>query len=256
MAHTQVTVLNPDGREREYSIEKSLFFIGSNPGNDIVVGSINEGVDPRHIQVIVLGNANYRLVNLGETVVTLSNGRDISPRASLNLAVEDQIKLKGYTISLTQAVASEARVGFATQPEAVLEQEEEETGKYRSSRSKAIGLSISLEQTLLSLDEPIEGMVTVQNLGNQPGVQFLLELEGLEPGTYELGAGPILFPNAQKSTFLNISHPKKPFPVAGDHRFTIRASAPDDYPGESVVVAYTIHILPFYKHKLRVLVSD
>jgi hypothetical protein len=122
--------------------------------------------------------------------------------------------------------------------------------------SEVIGLKLFLPQTSLYPGQTIEGTVTVQNLGEQPGVQFRLELEGLEPDCYTLGPGPILFPNAARDIPLRLRHPQEPKPQAGKHRISIRALAPDAYPGQSAVVSQVLDIAPYYKHRLRFLVAD
>jgi hypothetical protein len=61
----------------------------------------------------------------------------------------------------------------------------------------------------------------------------------------------VLFPGAERSVTFKVRHPRKPQPPAGEHKFSIRATAPDAYPGESAVVSQTVQILPFYHHTLR-----
>lgn len=257
MAHTHITLYNHDlAQEREYTIEKAIFFIGSDPGNDIVLtGTLEQGIYPRHIQVIAVDRGGYRMVNLGLANLTQAE-QTIEPRTSVNLTLGVPIQLGPYHVTITDAEAvGSSGLGYATAPiEPAMAVSDDEPR--RTARGKSMAMTISLSHTLLSMDEPIEGTITLRNLGSQPGVQFQLELEGLEPGSYELGPGPILFPNAEKSTFLRLRHPQKPFPVAGDHRFSVTAIAPEDYPDERAVVVQTIKILPFYKHKLRLLVEE
>jgi len=116
----------------------------------------------------------------------------------------------------------------------------------------SIGLSLGLPEAQLFPDRLLEGRVTVCNRGSKPGVQFKLQVEGLDPDCYEIGAGPILFPGAEKDVSFCLMHPRRSRPVAGEHRFIIRATAAEAYPGESAVVSQVIRIMPFYSHKLRV----
>jgi hypothetical protein len=78
-------------------------------------------------------------------------------------------------------------------------------------------------------------------------------LEGLDEASYEMGPGPILFPNAEKEVFLRLYHPRKSHPPAGAHLIRIRASAPDAYPGQSAVESREVEILPYRHHTLRLL---
>jgi hypothetical protein len=103
----------------------------------------------------------------------------------------------------------------------------------------------------LAVGQPLEGAVTVRNLGDKTGVQFQLQAEGLEPDCVEIGPAPILFPNAEKEVFFRVRHPQAARPPAGEFRFRIRATAPTAYPGESTTAATVIQVEPFYSHELR-----
>jgi hypothetical protein len=112
-------------------------------------------------------------------------------------------------------------------------------------------LRLSLPQPTVDPESPLEGTITVHNLGNEPGVQFRLELEGLERDWYEMGPGPILFPNVEKGVSLRIHHPRGPGILAGKREITVRCTAPEAYPGEDVTVSQVLEILPFYHHELH-----
>jgi hypothetical protein len=98
--------------------------------------------------------------------------------------------------------------------------------------------------------------VTVRNLGNKAGVQFRLEVEGLETGAYEIGPAPVLFPNAQKEVFLRLTHPRKPLPGVGVQRIAVHATAPVAYPGERAMVAQSIRLMPYLHHAVRITALD
>jgi hypothetical protein len=119
-----------------------------------------------------------------------------------------------------------------------------------------IGLRMNLAQTLLSVDAPLEGSVVVRNAGNRPGAQFRLEIVGLEPDAYEIGPGPILFPNAEREVGFRLKHSGKTSPRAGDLRLIVRATAPDAYPGQVAVATQTIQVAPVYKHAVKMTALD
>ena len=96
----------------------------------------------------------------------------------------------------------------------------------------------------------------MRNQGNMPGAQMRLELEGLPSEYFEMGPGPLLFPNAEKDVLLRLEHPRKPDPPAGEYRITIRATAPNAYPEQSAQVSKTIQILPYYRHELQFVVIN
>ena len=100
---------------------------------------------------------------------------------------------------------------------------------------------------------PVEGIIYVSNLGNAPGVQFKLWVEGLPQDSYEVGLAPILFPGAEKGIPIRLYHPRRSDYAAGVHRLCFRVEAPETYPGESTVVNREIRFLPYYSHTLRLL---
>jgi hypothetical protein len=120
-------------------------------------------------------------------------------------------------------------------------------------QSESIELGLTLTTTSLSPDRPLDGKVTLRNTGNAAGVQFHLELKGFAPDSYELEPGPILFPNADAELALRLHHPRSPEMVAGNHRITIRATAPLAYPNEFAEVSRAIQVMPFFYHKLRLI---
>ena len=104
--------------------------------------------------------------------------------------------------------------------------------------------------TDLTIEKVIEGAIAVRNLGDQSGVQFDLEVEGITVECYEIGPAPVLFSNSEAQVFFRLQHSRSPTPIAGTHQIRIRATAPEAYMGESVVVSQTINILPYYTHTL------
>ena len=122
--------------------------------------------------------------------------------------------------------------------------------------SQAIGLELFLPKTLLEPDQPIDGSVIVRNLGKKPAVQFKLAVEGLHPDCYDIGAGPLLFPDAEKEVLFCVTHPKDPSLAAGDHRVKISAKAPEAYPEGNVTVSQVIRVLPYFKHELRLVTAE
>jgi hypothetical protein len=117
--------------------------------------------------------------------------------------------------------------------------------------SASIGLRLSLNQSTLRVGAPLEGVITVRNQGSAPGVQFQLAVDGFPRECLEIGAAPILFPNAEKNIPLRLHHPRSPAVPAGPLRFTIRASALEAYPSESVNVAREIQVEPYYHHAVQ-----
>ena len=245
-----IEVTDQSGWHKEFPIRKKLVHLGSGPENDVVLQSKQPGagapIARRHIQLVATAeNASvYRLINLGVESVTL-DGKSLEPRAAANVSDRGHLRLGEYDLVFRfNVLAGEGTGGprFAGWDAGV------GTGAISSD---VIGVKLFMPETTLRPDHPIEGVLTIRNQGDAPGVQFILDLEGLETQDYEIGPGPILFPNAQKQVFVRLYHPRKPYPPVGEHVVHVVVTAPDDYPGQRAVAPLTVQIVPFYQHELR-----
>ncbi len=235
-----VDVVDRDGWHKEFPLAKAIVSIGSDPRNDVVLERTRGGgVSPRHLQLIsVTTGPGYRVINMGDTEVRLGQAqeRSLAPRAFLEIGPSEKVQVGEF--SLTFYGGPRAPTGGK--------------GAYgRDSTSAAIGLTLKLAGTKLVAGQPLDGTVTVRNLGDKTGVQFRLEAEGLDPDCVEIGPAPVLFPNAEKEVFVRVRHPQAAQPPAGEFRFRMRASAPGAYPGESTTASTLIQVEPFYSHELR-----
>ncbi len=248
-ANTWLEVRDRDGWTRRFVVEKSLVYIGSAPGNDLVLeSSRGVGVDPRHAQLLSWPQGGgYRLVNLGGADIRLEGGSRpvIPPRSFADLSDGVRIRLGDFTLTFHTG-----RAPVASPPAAGTTAEGMPSAGVPADTSPVIQVRLVLSQKTIPPNSTVDGAVIVKNLGDQSGVQFDLELEGLDSECYEIGPGPILFPNAEREVFFRLYH-RGHKPLAGDHRILIRATAPEAYPGEGAGVTETIHFLPFYRHRLR-----
>ena len=227
----RVEVIDRAGWRKEYPLNQAIFHIGSDSRNDIVLeGGRGMGIEARHAQLIASpGSRLYRLVNLSQTPIPLaSGGRVLPPRGATDIYDRDVVQIGEHTFRF---VLSEGA-------------------------SNSISVSLQFSESQLAIDTLLEGVVTVQNLGTVPGAQFKLAVEGLTPEWYALGPGPILFPGAQKDVLLHIRHARQPSIPAGRRGVTVRAVAPDAYPGESAAATQTIQIAPFHDHAIRLTLAD
>lgn len=255
MSQGVLEITDKDGWRKEFPLSRTVTYIGSDPSSDIVLETWHGGgVSARHLQLISLAaeGQGYRLVNLGDAEIGLgaSGDKQVAPRSFSPMNDGDRIRLGDFTLVFRAGDAAPLAApaspvsGGVSSPVAAAALERRET-------SSVIGLRLSVPGVRLAADRPLEGTVVVSNLGNKPGVQFKLQVEDWESDCYDLGPGPVLFPGVEKSVLLRLRHSRRPRPPAGEHRFSVRATAPDAYPGESAVVAQVIHIAPFYNHKLR-----
>ncbi|MEJ2209161.1 MAG: FHA domain-containing protein [Anaerolineae bacterium] len=281
----RLEIIDRDGWRKVFALEKPLLFIGSDARNDIVLESRRGGgVAPRHLQLVsaavgapaaASNNAHgsgsgpapaYRVINLGDrdVVVGEAGGRSLAPRSAMNIVDGDTLRLGdfGLVFHLDAAATPLAAPGMqrpvvASPPVSTRLSATESTRAEGATEvvgvgepSLHIGLQLLLPRSRLDPDRPLEGLITVSNLGDEPGVQFRLEVEGLHPDCYEIGPGPILFPHVEKAVHFRLHHPRGPAMAAGQHQIQIRASAPDAYPGESASVSCEIEILPYFRHVL------
>jgi len=289
----EIQITDKHGWRKTFVLDKNIVHLGAAAANDIVLESWRgSGVAPRHVQLIRLAHdagAAYRLVNLGDAELSVSgeNERTVAPHSLEDLSTGDRLRLGDFTLvfqfqgagPVGQAVAQAAAgtsaapyvdkltpagAGSGPAPGASIPRETSRVRRqdlnspdgWADHASDIIGLTLTLQQTELAPDRPLQGTLTIRNLGQRTGVQFQMELDGLDPDCYILGPGPILFPNAERDMQLVLHHPRRLSPPAGERRIAVRATAPDVYPGESAVVSATVDIEPFYDQRLRVVESE
>jgi hypothetical protein len=251
-----VEVIDREGWCQDFPLQKAIVYIGSDARNDVVLPPARgTGVAARHLQLVASAGepATYRAVNLASTEIGVGEAGDgvLRPRDATNVRNGEHLLVGEYRLIFHLLAGAVGLFEPRSGPRAhTALQGDARTG------SGAIGLTLALEQSKLDPECPLEGTLTVQNLGNMPGVQFKLELEGLEPDWYELGPGPILFPKVEKGVHLRLTHPRGPGIPAGEHEIRIRATAPDAYPGQTATVSKKIDILPYYDHSLRLYAED
>jgi hypothetical protein len=247
-------ITDRDGWQKSYPVTRAIVYVGSDPGDDIVLDRMRGGgVTPRHIQLIApaLGGGAYRLVNLGDSDVPVGSptARAVPPRSFAPLSDGDVLRLGDFSLVFREMQPGRALISAsAAQPAACLPAV---PAAALAATSSAIGLRLSLPTAQLWPDRPISGAVVVSNLGAKPGVQFRLEVDGLPADCYEIGPGPLLFPGAEKAVPVRLAHSRRPDPRAGPQRVTFRASAPDAYAGEAAVVSQEITVMPYHSHSLR-----
>ena len=316
MQNIRVEVTDRDGWRKEFVLQKVINHVGVDGRNDIILESTHgSGVAPRHLQIIASGDT-CRVVNVGNTDITIATGfdpansaptqiRPLPQLSSTDIIYGAWIKLGDFTVKVRlidqvgytapsgamqpteQAAVAVASSGFSTpvatsapvpySPAAPTFQSQAPTTSASQPSIPAapiapsslpgipgtssvgpdvpigdsIGLRLKLDVTQLGLDNPIEGSVVVRNSGTRPGAQFKLELIGMDPECYEIGTGPILFPNAEREVPFRLIHSRKISPKAGDLRVIIRATSPDAYPGQVAVAVATIQVTPFYVHEMK-----
>jgi hypothetical protein len=248
----RIEITDKEGWRKEYILDKRLIYIGSDSRNDIVLSPVRgAGVSPRHLQLIAVPKANGMInaVNLSPASIPLGAGgsRILEPNSAMEAADGESFHLGEFTLIF------HLQEGAKVSGYDITAAGDQSISVTSGSQKTSIGLRVSLPQSAVSPENPLEGIIYVSNLGNAPGVQFKLWVEGLPADSYEMGLAPILFPGAEKGIPIRIFHPRRPDYVAGIHRLVFRVEAPETYPGESPVVNREIRFLPYYSHTLRLL---
>ena len=254
-----IEVVDKNGWRKTFPLERNLVHIGSDLRNDIVLEPQHgSGVAPRQLQLIAVPGETprYRAINLGNAELAWETAEAgiLKPHAVVDIVAETRVKLGDFRLVIQLGAGAPSGAAPAPIPEpAALTRTGLSTGAAAAAdrQSELIGLSLSLPSTVLHPQQSLQGVVTVHNQGNMPGVQFRLEIEGLEADAYELGPGPILFPNVEKGVALTLHHPRRPEPAAGSHTIRVHATAPEAYPGERASVSQVLEILPYYSHTVR-----
>jgi hypothetical protein len=243
---SRIEVINKFGWRKDFVVDKPIIQIGRDARNDLVLDDgFENGIAPRHAQLLPssVNRQGLRLINLSDKDITVyaQGGKSeisvlltqppsatITPRSSGEIASGDLVRLGEFSLVF-------------------------EGG---ASYSEVVKLTLDLPSKALTLDRPLTGVLNIHHVGNKAAVQFKIELEGLDPDSYEIGPGPVLFPNAEKQVSFRLMHPKRAYPPAGSHKITFHVTAPDAYPNERATVSGEIEGAPIYRHKMRVMVMD
>ncbi len=268
MPYHSIKVSDRESWHRAFPLEKKIIHIGSDTRNDIRVTSRQDGQSISwRIQLIALPTSppQYRLVNLGHTSILLGalGERTLAPRSRTNVTDGEPISVGGDSYiditdgehisvggGLTLVLHCSGTISGAdgVSPSSYSYAKSKSSKLYGASQN--IGLKLVLPHRRLNPNGVIDGCVTVHNRGEKPGVKFNLTVEDLDTDCYKIGAGPVLFPNAEREVFFQLAHPHRSTLSAGERQFHIHATA-SEYPEERATVSEIVHILPFYEHELR-----
>ncbi len=234
----RLEVIDKDGWQKTYHLEKSKTYIGRGAGNDIRLDS-DRGVEVADLHAQLLANGSgYQLVNLANVDILLGpeGNQTLPPRSAITMTDGTSFLLGEFTLVF--------RGGGAFYG-----------GAANRNTSKNIGLTLSMAQSRLTPHRSLDGVVIVQNLGERSGVKFELALEGLAPECFDLEPGPLLSSGAEQEVLFRLHH-RGAQPPAGETTITIQATAPRAYSADFVAVSQTIQVLPYYRHRLDLLTPD
>ena len=278
----QIWVSDRDGWLHAFAISRTLMHIGSDERCDIVLDAKRGGgVSSRHLQLVLPGNGKPgKFINLGDSEVRTARDqvtfKVIAPRASAELAEGQILHVGDFTIwfddkmpinpgqpIVPAAPQTSIQRPALSAPQTRTPVQSMLTGTTTAlidplmgtppASASSIATRINLPSRSLSPSRPLEGGLVIRNTGTKTGAQFRIELNGLQPQCFELGAGPVLFPSAEREVPLRILHPGTSVLMAGQQQFTIRVTSPVAYPGEVATVTHVVQVDPVYRHRIEIL---
>ncbi len=274
-----VEISDREGWVKRQALDRLLIHIGSDPRNDIVLHpSRGGGVVARHAQIIApIGQHTLRVVNLSPADLKLEGATSvvIPPRGAQAVRVGDCLCIGDFRLRFIPAPATlngelaplgssgtvEVTAPLATvveaQPALQVTSQVEQTAPPRPSPPppSAIEAELHFNSDNLQVHAPLDGRLTVRNRGDKAGVQFHIEVSGVPEEVYQIGAAPVLFPNAEKTILIRLTHPRSSALLYGAHTLTVRVSAPEAYPDQEVLLKHTLYVQPYLSCALRILTN-
>lgn len=226
----EIKIIEPNGWSKSMRIDKALIRIGSGPGVEIQIPSIQ--IAPLHLQLLNSPDlpSGCRALNLN-AAVEVQRGKMSIPLATyakLDLRDGDEILVGEYRLSLSLPAAA---------------------ALVRSSRS--IQASLAFPDSTLRPEAALVGTLLVRNSGSQPACQFEVTLSGLPDDCYQIDPIPLMYPGAQEEVHLRLYH-RRLYPPAGAQELIFTITAPDDYPGEELVISQSVYIMPVFAQELLI----
>jgi len=228
-----IEVIDPQGLPQLYTTQdgtlpdRNPLNIGNVPNVDLPLR--NKPTGRWHVQVFAKP-CQVELYNVGSQPIQLQSAAGnltLSPRQQHAIPYNQQIKLDDHRFTF-----------------------------YAPRSSKVINLEVAFptptELTAAhTANNPLEGVITLHNDGEQAEVQFNLRVEGLPEGAYRFGdSNPKLSYIRQESIKFWVYHPGYLLPH-GTHCLQIYAEAPHEYPHEVAVGSHALYVPPHYSHSLK-----
>ncbi len=234
----KLSITDKDGWKREFTLERGIAFVGTDPRCDVVLdGTRGGGILARHAQLIGAEDQR-RLVNLSEQTIGLDGDPlPLPPRGVTEVSPGSVFTIGDWRIEVLGEGGQLSR-------------------RNQVPGSAHIGARLVLPTTTLAPGQPIDGRILVKNSGEETAVQFRVELNGFPAHCLEMANPPMLFPGAAKDLALRVMHPGDATLPAGDHELTVRVTAPYAYPGEAAISTAHIRVQPNFAHQLRVLRTE
>ena len=226
-----IIITEVNGWSKTLEVKKAITRIGNAPSADVQIPS--NSIAPLHLQI--LSNPELptgcRVVNLASQLEIIHNGNNVplEPYSTQDVNDGDEIRLGEYRLAF--------KVPFST-------------AFIRT--CKSIEATLNLTDTTLQPHLVLDGILTVKNVGEQDACQFQVSLSGLPKDCFHIDPIPLLYPGAQEDVRVRFFH-LITYPQAGRRDLLITINAPDDYPGEELVIRQSLFIAPVFKQTMELL---
>ena len=224
-------ITEADGLTSIVKLEKAISLLGSNPTCDIPLESAF--VAPIHLQILFSLDlpTSCRLVNLAGMVNVLRGEGDqpLPNFQRLDVQDGDVLHLGPFTIQF--------RSPLATTP---------------VHTTPSFQAELTFPRPVLLPGAALAGTLRVTNAGRSPACQFNIIIHELDPECWQMGPLPHLSTGESHETSLSLLH-RGLAPQAGYLTVEVVVTAPDDYPGEAVVIQQGVYVAPVFAQTLEVI---
>jgi len=223
----KIIIADNNAWEKSLDLDKAVVRIGSSAASDVQLASPD--IAPVHLQILYLPEElGCRVLNLGSDVKVLRGEYQDVVRSYARAELEngDEIFLGEYRIRL--------ELPFTTKT---------------IQTSPAISAALVFPNTALYSHTPTIGWLTVKNIGEQSPCQFHVSVSGVPVDCVKIDPIPLLYSGAQEDVRIQLFH-RGLYPYAGQTELNIRVFAPADYPGEHVLIAQGIYVMPVFEQAL------
>jgi hypothetical protein len=226
----ELIVVNPGGIEKQIVLDRAIYNVGSAPSNHIQLPSFQ--VAPLHMQILASPElpTGCRVVNLaGELMVRRNqNEQPLVNYRRFDLWDGDEIRLGDFRLI------------------------------YQSPLKSAVIQSTSSFQASLLFPEPIlhpasgiDGLLKLLNKGGAEACHFQVKVSGIPEECFLAPPIPFLNPGVQQELGVRLIH-RTVTPLAGYQTVGFHITAPEEYPGETLVIEQGIYVMPVFQHSLDI----
>lgn len=224
----QLLIHDGSGTTKKIPLERAIYCVGSAPGSDIQLPSYQ--VAPLHMQILASPElpTGCRVVNLAGELKVRRNQKEhpLANYRRFDLWDGDEIYLGDYRLeykSPLKAAVIQSAVSFHA--------------------------SVLFSEPILHPASGITGVLKLLNKGHGEACRFVVQVGGIPEECFAAPAIPYLNPGVQQEVTLRLIH-RTLAPEAGYQQVTFHIAAPEDYPGEELVIEQGIYVMPVFEHGL------